>query len=120
MALRDGNGSFKVGLEKSESFGVGGKSRLAEISDFGDRDRLFSVAHRTGMPWDTFARIRRSQSKLGIQRHDILSLIGPKAVARRAAVPLSVARPFTISHRYAVLVARQEAALLPLASALII
>ena len=120
MALHDGNGSFKVGLEKSESFGIGGKGSLSEISDLGDKDRLFPLAPHTGLPWHTFARIRRSQSKLGIQPHDTLSLVGPEAVARLAAVPLSVARPFTISYRHVVLIARREAALLPLAQALII
>lgn len=109
MALRDGTGSFKVGLERSKRFGVGGKSSRAEISDLGDGDNLFFMADHACVPWYTFGRFRRSKSNLGIQRYDILSLLSPEAVARRAAVPLSVGRPFTISHRHTLLVLRREA-----------
>src|SRR5947209_4860579 len=80
------------------------------MSDLGDGDSLFLVAHPTGLHRHAFGRCRRSQSKPGIQRYDILSLVGPKAVTRGAAVPLSIARPVTISHCHAVLVTRLEAA----------
>jgi len=108
--LRDGNGSFKAGLERGDGVGDGGQSSLAEMSDLGDGDSLFLVAHPTGLHRHAFGRCRRSQSKPGVQRYDILSLVGPKAVTRGAAVPLSIARPVTISHCHAVLVTRLEAA----------